>query len=170
MREYKYLFGSKMLGLGNNRDEDWLIFVDENAKIANEYGYKSIPFYQALINFFTRGKNIKADPFNALFLYQLSAEFIGDVDYPFSSFNILEHTTVWKEWLKVYVNAKKTETWATKIDILPKQFYHLLYQYHMIIENTHWISDEAKTIVQKIHDLEMPSSYFYELRDLINNL
>ena len=40
----------------------------------------------------------------------------------------------------------------------------------MIMENAHWISNEAKANVQKIHDLEMPSSYFYELRDLINNL
>jgi hypothetical protein len=40
----------------------------------------------------------------------------------------------------------------------------------MIKENTHQISDEAKINVQKIHDLEMPSSYFYELRELINSL
>jgi hypothetical protein len=40
----------------------------------------------------------------------------------------------------------------------------------MIKENTHQISDEAKINVQKIHDLEMPSSYFYELKDLINSL
>jgi hypothetical protein len=55
-------------------------------------------------------------------------------------------------------------------DILPKWFYHLAYQYNMIIEDTHWISDEAKVDVQKIHDFEMPSSYFYELREKINNL
>jgi hypothetical protein len=40
----------------------------------------------------------------------------------------------------------------------------------MIKENTHWISEPAKELVQKIHDLEMPSSYFYELKDLINSL
>ena len=40
----------------------------------------------------------------------------------------------------------------------------------MIKENTHWISEEAKAEVQKIHDLEVSSSYFYELRDLINSL
>jgi hypothetical protein len=54
--------------------------------------------------------------------------------------------------------------------MLPKQFYQLLYQYYMIKENTHWISEEAKAEVQKIHDLEMPSSYFEELRALINSL
>jgi hypothetical protein len=40
----------------------------------------------------------------------------------------------------------------------------------MVLENAHFISDEAKVDVQKIHDLEMPSNYFYELRDKINRL
>lgn len=170
MREYKYLLGSKMLKLENNRDEDWTVFVNENAKTANNYGYKSIPFFQTIINFFTRGNNIKADPYSALFLYQLSTGFVDDAEYPFGEFNILEHIKVWKEWLKAYMNGKKVEARATKTDILPKQFYHILYQYYMITENVHFISDEAKAKVQKIHDLEMPSEYFYELRDLINSL
>lgn len=166
----KYLFGSKMLRLENNRDEDWLTFIDENAKTAGEQGYKSIPFYKTIIKCFTKGKNIKADPFNALYLYQLSVGFIDDAGYPFSDFNIFEHTDVWKEWLKGYINSATAEEWAVKQDILPKQFYHILYQYYMITENVHFISAEAKAEVQKIHDLEMPSSYFYELRELINNL
>ena len=53
---------------------------------------------------------------------------------------------------------------------LPKQFYHLVYQYYMLQENTHYISAQGFSIVQKIHDFEMPASYFYELRDLINAL
>jgi hypothetical protein len=40
----------------------------------------------------------------------------------------------------------------------------------MISRNTHWISGLEKAVVQKIHDLEMPSSYFYELKELINTL
>jgi hypothetical protein len=159
-----------MLGLSNNRDEDWLTFVEDNAKTAREKGCKSIPFDQGIIDHFIKGKHIKPDPFNALFLYQLSTCFIKDTDYPFSNFNILEHKEVWKDWLKEYVNSENNESWAIKTDTLPKQFYHLLYQYHMIKENAHWISDSAKAEVQKIHDLKMPSSYFYELRDLINSL
>lgn len=168
--EHKYLFGSKMLKLSNNRDEDWLTFVDEQAKVANELGCKSIPFYQTLINFFIRGRNIKPDMFSGLFLYQLSAPFIEEENYPFKDFNILEYKEVWKQWLKAYVASEQNEAWATKENVLPKQFYHLLYQYHMITENAHWISDEAKIDVQKIHDLEMHSSYFYKLRELINDL
>lgn len=159
-----------MLKLNNNRDEDWLTFTEENSKTANEMGCKSIPFYRVIIQHFINGNSINDDPFKALFLFQLSAPFINDTDYPFNDFNILEHKEVWIKWLKAYMNAEKTEAWALKGDILPKQFYHILYQYNMIIEDTHFISEEAKINVQKIHDLEMPSSYFYELRDMINSL
>jgi hypothetical protein len=103
-------------------------------------------------------------------MYQISVGFHDDENYPFKEFNILEHKEVWIKWLKAYMNAEDTETWATTKDVLPKQFYHILYQYYMITENVHFISDEAKVDVQKIHDLEMPSSYFYELRDKINSL
>jgi hypothetical protein len=113
---------------------------------------------------------VEADIFKALFLFQLSAPFINDTDYPFNDFNIMEHKEVWVKWLKAYMNDETTEQRANKTDILPKTFYHILYQYNMITENVHFISDEAKVDVQKIHDLEMPSSYFYKLRDLINSL
>jgi hypothetical protein len=104
------------------------------------------------------------------FIYQISVGFHDDENYPFKDFNILEHKEVWIKWLKAYMNDKDTEEWALKNDILPKQFYHILYQYNMIKENVHFISDEAKVDVQKIHDLEMPKEYFYELRDKIDSL
>ena len=129
---------------------------------------KSIPFYKSMNECFVRGKYIAYDPYYALFIYQMSVGFHDDADYPFRDFNILEHKEVWIKWLKAYMNAEKTEEQALQNDILPKQFYHILYQYNMILENTHFISD--KVDVQKIHDLEMPSSYFYELKDMINSL
>ena len=166
----KYLFGSKMLKLNNCRDEDWLTFVDEDTKTAREMRCMSIPFYQTIINHFIRGKNIKSNPFNALYLFQLSAPFIEAEDYPFADFNIFDHKGVWVEWLKAYMNAPEIEQYAFSLGTLHKTFYHILYQYHMIVEDTHWISDEAKASVQKIHDYKMPSSYFYELREKINSL
>lgn len=170
MREYKYLVGSKLLKLTNNRDEDWITFVSEKSKVAQKTGKHSISFYQTLVKLFSSGKNIKADPFKALYIYQLSNGFITEEDYPFKDFNVLENKETWASWLKAYINASTTEAWATETDTLPKQFYHPLYQYYMIKENTHWISEEARAKVQKIHDLEMPSSYFEELRALINSL
>jgi hypothetical protein len=166
----KYLFGSKMLKLENARDEDRISFVDMRGKEIKDYTQRSIPLYKSTIKNFIAGKNVKSDIYRAIHLYQLSAGFNGDDEYPFNDFNILEHKEVWKQWLKAFVNDEKNEGIATKGDYLPKSYYQILYQYNMIIEDTHWISDEAKVNVQKIHDLEMPSSYFYELRDLINSL
>ena len=157
---YKYLYGSKMLKLDNNRDEDWITFIDEDTNAAREKKCQSIPFYRLILDYFIRENNITNNLYHALYLYQLSNGFRADVDYPFSNFNVLDHTAVWAEWLKAYMNDEGTETFALKTEILPKGFYHLLYQYYMIKENVHWISDEAKTQVQKIHDLEMPSSSF----------
>lgn len=168
--EYKCLFGSKMLKLNNCQDEDWLIFIDKKGCDIRDNKYRSIPFYTTMLNHFILGRNAPDDRFKTLFLYQLSAPFINDENYPFNFFNILEHKKVWIEQLKNYINLEKVEKWAMGKDILPKWFYHLVYQYNMIIEDTHWISDEAKVDVQKIHDFEMPSSYFYELRDKINSL
>lgn len=166
--EYKYLFGSKMLKLENNRDEDWLVFTDQKIDIENKSG--SISFQKRILDHFIAGKNIKADPYKAGYLYQLSRGFDRDENYIFYDFNILDHKTVWIKWLKAFINSKQTEASALKTTILPKYFYHILYQYYMIKEDTHWISAEAKAEVQKIHDLEMPSSYFEELRALINSL
>ena len=169
--KYTYLLGSKMLKLNNTRDEDWLTFIDAPAKVAREQHCHSIPFYKAVIGAFIRATYVHEDIYNALHLYQLSASFFSDeVDYPFNDFNILEHKDSWIKWLKAYINDEKTERRANRTDILPKQFYNILYQYNMIIENVYFISDEAKVDVQKIHDLEMPASYFYELRDKINLL
>ena len=165
-----YLFGSKMLRLNNCRDEDWLTFVDKRASEITERGQRSVPFYKTIVNNFVNGRNAEADPFKALYIYQMSAPFHNDNDYPFNDFNILEHKTVWINCLKSYMNSEEIEQKAIAEGILPKVFYHILYQYNMINEDTVWISDEAKVNVQKIHDLEMSSSYFYELRDLINGL
>ena len=159
-----------MLKLNNCRDEDWYSFVNQSALAIKDSGTKSINAMTRMINHFAMGKNQPYDTIKALVLYQVSAPFHDDAEYPFSFFNIFNHKTVWINHLKNYINLDKTEAWANKYDVLPKRFYHLLYQYHMIKEDAHWISDEAKVNVQKIHDLEMPSSYFYELRDLINSL
>ena len=159
-----------MLKLNNNRDEDCVSYIDADTTVARETKCHSISFQKALIDCFTRGNFIHCHPYNALFMFQCSSGFHNEQGYPFSDFNILEHKEVWKQWLKAYMNDEATEQWANKTDILPKQFYNILYQYNMIIENVHFISDKAKVDVQKIHDKEMPSSYFTELKHLINSL
>lgn len=168
----KYLFGSKMLGLNNCRDEDWLTFVDDYSNTDRKAGERSLKFYKKIVERFTQGKNNGEDFFKSCYLYQTSAGFFSDENYPFKHFNILEHKAVWIAQLKAYMNSENTEARALQgeRETLRKDFYHILYQYYMIKENTHRISAEALSEVQKIHDLEMPKSYFYELRNLINSL
>lgn len=168
--QYKYLLGSQMLGLANCHDEDWVTFIDDTTAAARAEHCQSIPFYKVLIRHFKTNDKIKPDYYQALFMYQLSEGFHNSEEYIFKDFNILEHVETWKLWLKAYVNSKAIEEQVKKDSRIIKWCYHLLYQYYMIKENTHWISEEAKAEVQKIHDLEVPSSYFYELQDLINSL
>lgn len=169
--EFKYLMGSKLLKLDNCRDEDWIYLVDTiSNKTVEPTWQREIRFQKFINKTFAEGRNSLADPHKALFLYQISREFHNDTNYPFNNFSILAHKKVWIEQLKNYINLDSTEHLATREETLPKLFYHILYQYHMIIEDTVWISAEAKVNVQKIHDLEMPSNYFYELKALINSL
>ena len=170
----KYLFGSQLLKLNYPRDGDWLSFADIETKdmtdLQRKQGVRSIPFNRTVINHFIEGKTQPNDEYKAVHLFQLSNGFREDENYPFNGFNILEHKAVWIAQLKGYINLPQTEEKALRDEVLPKTFYHILYQYDMIVENVHFISDEAKADVQKIHDLEMPSSYFYELREKINTL
>lgn len=167
--EYKCLFGSKMLKLKNCSDEDWAILVDNSRRYVNGAPTLNYPFYNRLATSFIKGSNVDGDAYKALFLYQLSKGFHEDPAYPFD-FDILQHKSILAKCLQTYINGPKAEQSAMKFDILPKKFYHLLYQYYMIVEDVHFISDEAKAQVQKIHDMEMPSSFFYELKNLINDL
>lgn len=172
IQTYNILLGSKMLKLNNPRDEDWLEFVDlRQSQITNICKQRSIPSFRRSLERFAKGKysSCSCTPLIICTLYQLTREF-HDEEYPFGDFSIFENKQEWIACLKRYINATEIEEYALKGEILPKRFYHLLYQYYMITEDTHWISDEAKINVQKIHDLEMPSSYFYELRELINSL
>lgn len=167
--EYKCLFGSKCLGLCNCSDEDWAIITDKPIKYIDGIAALNYPFYSKIVQNFITSRNAEGDAYKALFLYQLSKGFHSDINYPFD-FNILEHKENWAKCLKSYVNLPRLEQEANSKAILTKKFYHLLYQYYMITEDTHFISDEARAKVQKIHDLEMPASYFYELKEMINSL
>lgn len=168
----KVLLGSKMLKLNNPRDEDWVEFVDlRQSKITNICSQRSIPAFRGMIERFAAGKYSASSciPHMIRTFYQLSKGF-HDETYLFSEFDIFEHKEEWIACLKKYMNSRGIEEYALKSETLPKDFYHILYQYYMITGNSHWISDVAKNKVQKIHDLEMSSSYFYELRELINSL
>ena len=169
----RYLFGSKMLKLNNPRDEDWIEFVDVprgQMPMDRDKHQHRLGFEKRRVKSFIEGKNMPEDSYKAYYFYQLSCGFQDDENYPFNDFNILEHKQVWVEHLKNYINHPGTELIAMSADNLHKKFYHLLYQYYMITEDTHFISEEAREKVQKIHDLEVPNTYFFSLRELINGI
>ena len=113
---------------------------------------------------------ISKDDFYASWgLFQLSNGFHAGPDYELSDFNIFDHKDTWISCLKGYINSIDHDEIASKT-ILPKWYYQYVYQYYMIKENQHYISEEAKAEVQKIHDLEVPGSYIYHIKDLINSL
>jgi hypothetical protein len=96
----KFLFGSKMLGLINNRDEDWVVFVDKRGKEITNHEERSIPFYKTTLkHFIAGGEYLKEHEYNAVYLYQLSSGFLHGEDYPFNDFNIFNHKEVWIQWL-----------------------------------------------------------------------
>ena len=168
--QYKYLFGSKLLRLKNCRDEDWVTFSELRPRKAMEIKCRSIPAQTFLINDFIKGDVRHPDVFKANYIFEMSVGFHDEDDYPFKSFNILEHRDAWIKNLKALINSEEFEREMTLGETLRKPCYKMLYQYYMISENEHFISDKARVNVQKIHDYEMPSSFFYELRELINSL
>ena len=164
----KYLVGSKMLKLDNCRDTDYMYIKEEN-EVSDEKG-RTVRFQNFIIESFIRTKDIKSDPCKSWLLYQVTTGFHEEDDYPFK-FDIRDYKDQWIKHLQAYLNDADVERrYTERGEILPKEMYHFEYQYHMILENKLWLDGEAKDVVQKIHDLEMPVSYFYELRDKINAL
>lgn len=162
----KILFGSQILRLRNPRDIDDFIFYEE------PYQQKpSIIGRTKWIECFKKGLTCPEDQSMVCWLYQYSGAFHENVEnYPWIDFDIFEHKERWINQLKSFINLPSTEEFALSRKILHKRFYHLMYQYYMITENVYYISEEGMEYVQKIHDFEMPNSFFYELREKINSL
>lgn len=157
----KYLIGSKLLLLDNCRDEDWITLSE---------GSKKLRIHEKMIENFMKGKNYPGDSYKGRVLYQLSNGFYADsAEAPFPHFNILEHKENWIQCIKSRFAFYDIDTIA-QLEILPKYFYHFIYQYYMIKENTHYISEEGKSIVQKVHDLEKPGYFIYIINDMIKEL
>lgn len=150
----KTLVGSSLLLLDNCRDVDWLTTVDHVKDILGRFKIGAVS---------------RTDFYASWALFQFSAPFHPEDNYIFKDFNIFEYKEIWIRQLKGYINSIDLEKIALK-QVLPKWYYQYVYQYYMIIENVHFISAEAKAEVQKIHDLEVPGSYIYRIKELIDSL
>jgi hypothetical protein len=150
----KILVGSSLLQLDNCRD------INKIEVMGHHYN---------IIKQFKLGAISTRDFYAAWGLFQLSNGFHDELDYPFADFDIFNYKEIWIKCLVTYFKSLNITKIAQQY-VLPKYYYQYLYQYYMIKENQHYISAEAKAEVQKIHDLEVPGSYIYRIKELIDSL
>lgn len=175
--EKKYLIGSKLLGLQNNKDLDYLVIVDDDDERAGTrysdngedvfYISKSVqdktmsfalPFDQN-----TARRYIKS--------YALDADIIGQ-DFPLI-YHILDKRGKYIELLNYIVDNRACNFIHTdKFNggNCSKLIYHVAYLTFIIENNSVDLTDEQKAIVQQIHDLKMPYTYLQTLEDKIRSL
>ena len=159
--KYSCLVGSKLLDLNNPSDTDILVIADRGLN-------STFRTYNGRLLNFAHHPRYSQDLFVGQYIYQYSQGFHPDEEYPFKWFNIFDHK---ERWLASLKNSLDKQMLSLNLDeALPKHFYHYLYQYYMIVENTHRISAEALAEVQKIHDLQVKGDYVYHLKELIDSL
>jgi hypothetical protein len=169
----KYLIGSKILGLNNNKDIDYLI-------ISEEYDYKRIPengedivhrSVEHINKYLNYDVPYKRNCPLLLFNYQLDHTIIGQ-DFPIY-FDILEHKHNVVELLK-YIKQNNEYNFNKRITFNKlyccKNLYHLAYNLFILQNNSTQLTEEQKEIVQKIHDGLMPISYIDEMSKMIESL
>ena len=169
----KYLIGSSLIGLKNNRDVDYLILVDDIPKdpirepgVDNHYWTK-----EQLIDFLNFKTDVKQPARQCLWNYQCDRDLIGD-DFPIE-FHILDHKEKLKDFLKKVVyhrqlNFNKYVTFDG--GYCSKLIYHFAYNLFILQNNSVHMTQEQKEIIQKIHDYQMPIEYLDELERMLNEL
>lgn len=90
----------------------------------------------------------------ALYLYQYSNELHPESNVRL--FSLLECKEQWKEALFCFVKTLPELTEST----IPKKYYNIVYQYYIIQNNSFNLREEQMENVQKIHDSEMPTSFW----------
>lgn len=163
----RYLIGSKLLGLTNNRDIDYLYLdldgTSEQEVIIQEDGIekhvRTLDQLQKSLNF-----EVNNDMW-LLYNYQLDREIVGS-DFPIE-YHILDHKENVKKLLKKIVKNKYCN-FNKRITTGPnkscsKIIYHVAYNLFILENNSPIITDEQKQIIQQLHDGNMPITYLDEL-------
>jgi hypothetical protein len=169
----KYLIGSKLLGLNNNKDSDFLILSKEHDykrvwENDEDVVYRSV---EHINKFLTYDVDVQRHHPLLLFNYQLDHSIIGQ-DFPVY-FNILEHKDKVKELLHCVVD-NRLYNFNKRITLNKlyccKNLYHFAYNLFILMNNSTQLTEEQKEIIQKIHDGLMPISYIDEMKTMLNNL
>lgn len=166
----KYLVGSKLLGLTNNKDEDYLCLTDEDKTRKEFINGKEIK-YTPIKLLIERLNNIDVHNMFTLWNYQLDEDIIGQ-DFPIK-YHYLEHKD---QYMKLIDYIIKNKEFNFNKDITAdnrcctKIIYHIAYNIFILKNNSPIITEEQKAIIQKIHDLEMPIDYLDELEKTFKSI
>lgn len=167
----KYQVGSKLLGLKNSKDNDFVVLCEDlvltKRVIENgeEIFYKTKKELMYTLTF----KLINNS--NTLFNYQYDRDIIGE-DFPVE-YHLLDYKNELILYLNKIVDSKlfnfnKLIT-CNNGNCSPK-IYHIAYIVFIIKNNSPIITEEQKEIIQKIHDANMPISYLDELTKMIKEV
>ena len=146
----KYLVGSKMLGLKNTKDTDYVI-------ISEDYEYKRIYsngediLYRSKENIITSmlfNRDINKFAGSLILNYQYDADIIGQ-DFPIE-YHLLDHKEELINLLKVIVKNKLlnvNKRVSIKGGKCSKTLYHIAYNVFILQNNSPIITEEQKQII-----------------------
>lgn len=166
----KYLVGSKLLGLSNTKDTDYVVLVKENGvyKRVIEDGadvlYISEEYVKQIMSFTFKSYTYSINAFN------YDANIIGQ-DFPIE-YHILDYKKELKALLQ-YIAKNNLLNFSNKITIngyMSPNLYRVYYNYCILENNSVLLTAIQKETVQKIHDNEMPISFLDELKEKILKL
>lgn len=165
----KYSVGSHLIGLNNTRDKDVVVVIEDCSYNENEdIHYLLKDYLDKLMNF-----EIPFSPnvvHRYLITYQYDKDIIGQ-DFPYE-YHILDHRDKYIELLKYIVDTSAIGFDRTiyRNNFINKIMYHVAYLTFVIKNNSVVLTEEQKSIVQKIHDRQMPVEYLDELESIIRSL
>lgn len=167
MEEKKYLIGSKVLGLKNARDIDYVTI--DNKVIYKKVFEKDYDVIYISKEYLTNSFAFKSkDWFCLLSNYQYDKNIIQK-DFPIK-YSILDYRNELITFLK-YVVKNKLFNFNKKITInrkyCSKLIYHIAYNTFILQNNSTKLTIEQINKVQLLHDCKMPISYIDELEKII---
>ncbi len=172
----KYLVGSKLLGLSNCHDEDYITLVDgnEDVNVRKYIDYKdvvvrSVQNVDKCMNFELPLNENTARYY--IVNYQMDKEIIGQ-NFPLE-YRILDRRSDYVSLLNWIVDNKACNFIKLKNmnhGHCSKLIYHIAYLTFILENNSTSLTAEQKETVQQIHDRAMPMEYLDELAEKIRNL
>lgn len=177
--KYKFLTGSKYLGLSTNSDTDYVvIYVDENYTRRSDFdNINKIDIHNwylkdiiKLLNF-----EISLDAKSSLrYLHNVFlSRFINQI--PNYTYNIFYHRSEYKEFLLKckehnYINLNYEYALNINNGYLSKFIYKVIYLLFIFQNNSYEMTKEQLEIIQKIHDTQMPCEYLKTIYKMIDEL